>query len=82
MKVTIRCISACYVEEWNDGEPCPNNCSIRQFPDKETAISTLRAEDVEEDEIDVDPYEYQQGWWLTEEELTFDSKDGYSITVE
>lgn len=82
MKVTIKCINACYVEKWNDGEPCPNNCSTRRFPDKETAVVTLRAEGVEPEEIDIDPYDYEEGWWLEEEELTFDTDDGYSIVVE
>ena len=82
MKVSIKYVRACYVESWNDGEPCPNDCSEHTYPNKQTAIKNLRAEGYDDDEIDIDPYDHEVGWWIEEITDTFDTADGYDITVE
>lgn len=81
MKVTIKKVIASYVEEWNDGEPCPNNCSERTYPNKEKAIAELKSEGYDDDEIDVDAYAYEEGWMLEEVVETYDTSEGYDITV-
>lgn len=80
MKVTIIVCKAEYVMDYDDGIGLVSNTLY--FPNKNVAKSQLKADEYEDDEIDIDTDEYEIGWVLTDDVIEYDTADGYDITVE
>lgn len=78
MKVEIKVCQADWVERYSDGMACVT--TTEYYPTKTKAKAELK-KDYSSNEIDIDPDNYEYGWFLHLETLTFDTNDKFKIIV-